>query len=250
MAKYPVGIELYSIRDLYAQDLMKALETVKAMGCDYVEFFGGFQYSTNSINEGLAKTGMSCVGWHTPVDMLTDDKIDETIAFNQALGNPYIVIPALPGDMTGSVENWKKTAQLFNQIAAKLRTQGMYLGYHNHTEEFVPLEDGTVPWDILFSTVADDVIMQVDTGNVLCSGHAEPSEIVRRYPGRSTIIHMKPYSLSDGYDVVIGKDDVNWPEVVKACEEAGGTKYFTLEYENQNVDEIAQCTQALIAMLQ
>jgi hypothetical protein len=39
----------------------------------------------------------------------------------------------------------------------------MLVGYHNHSAEFKEME-GEKPWDIFFSRVSKDVVMQFDVG--------------------------------------------------------------------------------------
>ena len=119
---------------------------------------------------------LKVVGTHTGLNTLLGDSLAETVAFNQVLGNPYLIVPGLGGEYTNSAAAWKKTAGIFNEIAEKISAQGMFTGYHNHTGEFKPI-DGEIPWDVFGSNTRDDVVLQIDTGHVLRAGSDNVSYI-------------------------------------------------------------------------
>ncbi|GIX07034.1 MAG: hypothetical protein KatS3mg115_1437 [Candidatus Poribacteria bacterium] len=101
--------------------------------------------------------------------MVQDDRLEETVRFNETLGNRNIIIPGLPEEMRNSKEAWKRTAEFFNDRAERLARYGMRIGYHNHAVEFQPI-DGEIPWDIFFGNTREEVIMQLDTGNARHGG--------------------------------------------------------------------------------
>ena len=67
-------------------------------------------------------------------------------------------MPSLPKERTQSRQAWSETADLFNELADKVKPHGMRVGYHNHTIEFKPL-DGELPWDTFFGHTKKEVIM-------------------------------------------------------------------------------------------
>jgi len=56
-------------------------------------------------------------------------------------------------------------------------------------------------------------------------------EWLKKYPGRSTFVHVKAFSSKDP-KAVVGADDVYWPDVLKACVEIGKTEWLIVEHEN------------------
>ena len=248
--KQRFGLELYSVRGELACDLSGTLSAVKSMGYEAVEFAGPYVHTAEVVAAALKKSGLVCCGWHTPYDYLRDDKIEDTIAYNKAVGNRYVIVPGIGGEETASPAAWRRTAARFNVIAKKLAEQGMVTGYHNHDSEFRPL-DGEIPFDIFFDNTDESVVMQLDNGNAL-SGGADVCEFIRKYPGRAKTVHLKPYSRRDGFNTMIGQDDIPWTEFMGLCASVGGTEWYIVEYESEALytplDGVKRCIGALSAM--
>jgi sugar phosphate isomerase/epimerase len=204
----------------------------------------------------LKKTGLVCCGWHTPFHMVQDDALAATIELNKAVGNRYVIIPGLPGDLVQTIADWGKMADFFNRLAERLAAHGMMTGYHNHHTEFAAKE-GTTPWDAFFSKTRMGVVMQMDVGNALRGG-ADVMGVLKRYPGRCQTIHLKPYSPKAGkgnpdagFKPLIGEDGIPWQDLFTFCETKGGTYWYIIEYESDAfppLDAVERCLKAVKAM--
>jgi sugar phosphate isomerase/epimerase len=237
MSRIPLALQLYSVRHELAKDVRGTLKAVADMGYEGVEFAGPPEHSANELRVLLDEFGLACCGWHTPFDLVQEDKLQETIAFNKTLGNRFIIIPGIPEHLRRSRADWLKLASFFNGLAEELADHDMATGYHNHYVEFQPL-DGEWPWDTLFGNTRKEVIMQLDMGNAVRGG-ADLIPILKRYPGRAVTVHLKSYSKTAGktdprlgYRPLIGEDDIPWDEVFQACETIGGTEWYIVEYES------------------
>ena len=246
MAALPMGLQLYSIREECARDLPGSLKAVRKMGYDGVEFAGYYGYSATDLRRMLDDNGLKCCGTHTGFTSLLDDELPRTIEYNQTLGNPYLIVPALPEKYRDSNAAWIKVAQQFNQIAERLAPLDMYTGYHNHFVEFKPIAGdatgGGVPFDLFFANTSPRVIMQVDLGNAMVGG-GDPLACLRRYPGRALTVHLKEYSAADP-KALIGDGEVDWPEVFRLCETSGNTRWYIVEYESDAyppLESVARC---------
>ena len=230
MAKF--GVQIYSIRDIYAKNAAEAFKLIKDSGYDAVDMFGGIQVSAGELKKMLDDNGLECCGWHMGIDNAdTAAKLEEFAAYNKTIGNKYLIVPGLPGEYMQDKDTWKKAADKLNEIAAQLKPHGMYTGMHSHAQEFAKL-DGTddYPWDIIAKNTCENVVLQLDMGNTLHAG-VDPVASLKKYKGRYQTIHMKPYSKAKGFGAKIGEDDIDWAEAVKYCKEHGGTEYFIVEYE-------------------
>jgi sugar phosphate isomerase/epimerase len=256
MARVPIGLELYSVRHELADDVRGTLEAVAEMGYEGVEFAGPPQHEAEELRALLDEFGLACCGWHTPFDMVQDERLDETIAFNQTLGNRYVIVPGVPESLRSSRQDWLKLAAFFNDLADRLAPHDMLTGYHNHHVEFTPM-DGELPWDTLFGNTGEGVVMQLDLGNAIFGG-ADVVSLLERYPGRAVTVHLKPYSKEagkedprKGFRPIIGEDDVPWEEVFRLCETTGGTEWYIVEYESDAfppLEAVDRCLQGLKAM--
>jgi len=237
MARIPIALELFSVRQLLAKDALGTLKAVAEMGYEGVEFAGPPQHAGDELRDMLQQVGLVCCGWHTPYNLVQEDALAATIKLNKTIGNKYIIVPGIPQALRETRADWLKMAAIFNKLAAKLAEHDMFIGYHNHNVEFRPL-DGECPWDTFFGNTNAEVIMQLDMGNAL-SGDADVMAVLRNYPGRSQTVHLKPYTKSAassdnphaGFDPLIGDDDVPWQEVFEFCETQGNTKWYIVEYE-------------------
>jgi sugar phosphate isomerase/epimerase len=226
------------------------------MGYVGVEFAGPPKHSAEVLRDLLKQTKLVCCGWHTPFNLIQDDKIDETIAFNKTIGNRFIIIPGIPAELRKTRADWLKLAEFFNRLAAKLAPHGMLTGYHNHNIEFTPL-DGEQPWDTFFKNTRKEVVMQLDTGNAIY-GNGDVVAILKRYPGRATTVHLKPYSKKAakddarlGFRPLFGDDDTPWDQVFRLCETSGGTEWYIVEYESDAyppLEAVKRCLDKLKAM--
>jgi sugar phosphate isomerase/epimerase len=154
----------------------------------------------------------------------------------------------LPESYRDSRDAWRRTAEVFNEIAAKLKPEGMFTGYHNHHIEFTPM-DGELPWDTFFGNTVPEVVMQIDLGNALHGG-GDPVAILKRYPGRARTVHLKAYAATND-KALIGEDDVDWAEVFRVCEVDPVTEWYIVEQESypySPLESVDRCLQALKAM--
>ena len=256
MARVPIALELYSVRNELAEDLRGTLKAVAEMGYEGVEFAGAPKHTAEEIKPLLDEFGLTCCGWHTPFALVQDDTLAETIALNKGIGNRFVIVPGLPGECTGSKENWLKTAEFFNSLANKLAAENMLTGYHNHHTEFAEI-DGEQPWDTFFGNTKQGVVMQLDLGNAL-SGGGDCVAILEKYPGRATTVHLKPYTVELGKDdrragfrPIIGEDDIPWEKVFELCETTRGTEWYIVEYESDAyppLEAVERCLKKLKEM--
>jgi sugar phosphate isomerase/epimerase len=248
MANLPIGLQLYSVREDCARDLPGVLKAVAKMGYAGVEFAGYHGYGAQDLRRMLDDAGLVCCGTHASLDSLLGDALPATIAFNQALGNPYLVVPGLAEKYRDSAAAWRETAALFDRLAGQVAPHGMRVGYHNHFHEFQPM-DGQLPFDIFFGGTRADVIMQVDNGNAMHGG-GDPIAALRRYPGRAITVHLKEYA--SGYDkALIGEGDVDWKTTFELCETIGGTQWYIVEQESHAyppMECVERCLRNLRAM--
>jgi len=256
MARIPIALELFSVRNQLAEDLTGTLKAVADMGYEGVEFAGPPKHTGEELREALDAAGIVCCGWHTPLSLMQDDTLQTTIELNKTIGNKDLIIPSLPQAKRESKQAWLETATFFNELAGKLAQHQMRTGYHNHHVEFTPM-DGEIPWDTFFGNTDKDVIMQLDTGNAI-SGGGDCVAILERYPGRAQTVHLKPFKKpaegedrKAGFRTMIGEDDTDWTKIFELCESTGDTEWYIVEYESDlypPLEAVDRCLKALKAM--
>ena len=238
--KIPIGLQLYSLREQCASDLPGMLRLVSRVGYKGVEFAGYHGRTAAELRAMLQDNGLVACGTHTPYESVLGERLGQTIQFNQTIGNKFLIVPSMSAR---SKEQWLARAKLFNQLAAKLKAQEMWIGYHAHANDF-KMFDGQTGWDLFFGNTNPEVIMQLDTGNC-CEGGADPIAVLQKYPGRARSIHVKAFGA--GPDAVIGEDKIDWPRLFAFCESQGGTQWYVLEHESSR-DPIRAVTRSFEAL--
>src|SRR5207244_7924613 len=138
--KIPFGLQLYSVRNECAKDLDGTVAEVAKMGYKAVEFAGYYGRDAKGLRKLLDDLGLKCCGTHIGLDTLLGDNLPKTVEFNHTLGNPFLIVPSLPGQYTKNRQSWQEAADLFGELADKVKPHGMRVGYHNHNIEFKPLD--------------------------------------------------------------------------------------------------------------
>jgi sugar phosphate isomerase/epimerase len=139
-----------------------------------------------------------------------------------------------------------------NEVAEKLESEGMQLGFHNHTIEFQEI-DGTLPWNLMCDNTRKEIVMQLDVGNAMMGGLSvdEIMDLISSYPNRSTTVHLKEYSSKNEY-AVIGEGEMRWKEFFSLCKSVGGTKWYIVEQEKHAVsslDSVRKCKEYINSIL-
>jgi sugar phosphate isomerase/epimerase len=204
----PIGLQLYSVRDLLPKDYEGTLRQLGAMGYREVEAAGFFGHTPSQVRQAMDHVGLSCVSAHYPLKDLLP-KLEETIQFGKDLGLKYIVCSAPwlkdpsrvkdPGSRAArdamTLDDWRWNAEQFNRIGERVNAAGLRFAYHNHTAEFRS-ENGVVFYDeLLRTTDADKVTMEMDCGWVVVADK-KPVDYLTRYPTRFSMLHTKDFKTS------------------------------------------------------
>jgi sugar phosphate isomerase/epimerase len=196
MSKFPVAIQLYSVRDFMEKDVEATIKKVAEIGYDGVEFAGTFGYSAADLKAICEKYGVTPISAHVPIKELEND-LENTVAYYKELGCEYIAIPWIGEEYRNSEEALANTYKTVEKIGAYATESGMTLLYHNHDFEFKKVGDDYI-LDLLYSNVpATKLKTQLDTCWVKVGGE-NPAEYVRKYSGRAPVVHLKDFAGQKG----------------------------------------------------
>ena len=246
----PVALQLYSVRAECRKDFDSALARVAQMGVAGIEFAGYYQYEgrARELKRKLDDLGLKAAGTHIGTSLIRGDALARTIDFHQAVGCMFLIVP---GDSAFTdPEKSRELADVFNRAAEVLKPLGMACGYHNHMNEFRKEGEKTY-WELFAERTSRDVILQQDCGWTAAAG-LDPVDFIRKYPGRSRTVHLKPTVVGDdpGKKAILGQDSVDWPAVIEACASVGGTEWLVLEQEQYPDGRTpVECTELSLAGL-
>jgi sugar phosphate isomerase/epimerase len=240
----PIGLQLYSVRNLLPKNFEGTLQQLAAAGYKEVEAAGYFDKTAADFGNALNKAGLKCVSTHHQLTQLKT-QFDQLIEYGQALGLEYIICswagvhrdPTRKGEL--NLDDWRYVADQFNAIGEKVKAAGMTFGYHNHVVEF-GTENGTVFFDeLLKRTDPKLVVFEMDCGWVVGGGH-NPVEYLSKFPERFPLLHVKDMVKEpDGKlrNVVMGKGFVDYKPIFRA---ATGLKHYFIEQEEFEGDPMME----------
>jgi sugar phosphate isomerase/epimerase len=240
----PVGLQLYSVRNLLPKDFQGTLNQLGAAGYKEVEAAGYFDKTAADFGNALQKAGLKCISTHHALTQLKA-QFNQLIEYGQALGLEYIICswagvhrdPSRTGEL--NLDDWRYVADQFNAIGAKVKAAGMTFGYHNHTVEFGK-ENGIVFFDELLKRTDPNLVhFEMDCGWVVAGGH-NPVEYLSKFPERFPLLHVKDLvKLPDGKwrNVVMGKGSIDYKPIFKA---ATGLKHYFIEQEEFEGDPMTE----------
>src|SRR5579863_8253458 len=134
----PLGLQLYSVRDVLPKDYQGTLRQLATLGYREVEAAGFFNHSASEVKQAMAQAGLTCVSAHYPLKDLLP-KVDEVVQYGKDLGLKYIVCAApmlkdasrvkgagfLAAGEAMTLDDWRWNADQFNHIGERVHAAGM-----------------------------------------------------------------------------------------------------------------------------
>jgi sugar phosphate isomerase/epimerase len=243
---FGVGLQLYTVRDAMAADVLGTLKKLSDMGYKNLElanyadgkFYG---YAAKEFRKIVNDLGMDIISSHTQVEAagITMDNAQKMADDHAELGVKYCVQPWV-NEVDRNLESYKKMVADWNEVGRIMKGVGIQFGYHNHNFEFLNT-DGIVPYyDIFMKEMdADLITMELDLFWANKAGQ-DPIEMFKKYPGRFQLLHLKDMHTKQDpfYDVM--KDDVCSVgagvidfKAILAEKATAGTKFTFVEDDNQ-----------------
>ncbi len=239
-----VGIQTYTLRDIFEQDPMTTLKMIKTIGYDYVELNGrNFeQVPAPKLKDMLDEVGLSSPASHISLDMIKGD-MSELMQTAKVLGVEYLTIPWISDDIR-SFEDWKSHARLMDSAGQKLRDNGFKLAYHNHQFEFIDLGGGTTAMDILLNdTAKENLAFQLDIFWAYLA-KIDITALFQQHSGRFKLCHIKDmtkdrdmYQTANNLEITqnimvdVGEGVIPF-ESYFALNDISGMEYFVVEHDN------------------
>jgi sugar phosphate isomerase/epimerase len=253
----PLGLQLYSVRNLLPKDYEGTLKQLGAIGYREVEAAGFFDHSVAQVKQAMQQAGLSCVSSHYPMSKLLP-QLDSLIEFNRDVGVKWLVCAApmpknasdfKPGDPRGSreamtLDDWRWCADQFNQMGERIGKAGLRFAYHNHVTEFRSF-DGTIVYDeVLKLTDPAKVSFELDCGWCVIAGK-NPADYLSRYPTRFAMLHVKDFKLTGPVNpsapppsTELGHGTIDYHPIFKAAKKCPLEHAF-IEQEEFDMDPMA-----------
>jgi sugar phosphate isomerase/epimerase len=227
-----IGIILGFMREAMQADPVGLLEMIAATGYQQVEYQGYFGLEPTVFRAHLRRLGLTAVAGGATMRQLREELprvIDESLAD----GKEFVICywPWLDGGERLTLRDVHQAAERFNEVGAACRQAGLRFAFHNHDQEFFPIE-GRIPYD-LFLTETDPtlVAMQIDLYWIQ-KGGGDVLDYFARHPGRFPICHVKDMdrSAERGFEIP-GQGVIDFARIFAQAPQAG-LEYFIVEQDN------------------
>lgn len=239
-----VGIQLFSVPKALEADFPGTLKMLADMGYKEIEFYGPYTFSTQSAKDHwnavtpslgfsgsgffghtakevksiLDRDGLTAPSMHTDLDTL-QNAMGPLAEAAHDLGSTYVVLPAIPLEKRKTLDDYRKMADVFNNIGEKAKQAGVRFAYHNHGYGWKPV-NGQVPIKLVLDNTDPSLVWLEMDLYWTTAGGADPVELLNHYRTRYRLLHIKDMSKKVRFSGD-GGDPQQWIELFPYMTSAG-----------------------------
>ncbi|MBT8230965.1 MAG: sugar phosphate isomerase/epimerase [Bacteroidia bacterium] len=237
------GIQLWSVRDLMADDPATTLKVISDIGYTDVECAGYYEgriYDLPKKEFGslLNDLGLTMRSSHVGTGFGEPDRKGtmtngwESFCEDiKSLGGQSVVCGYFQEEERKSLDDYKRHAELFNKCGEKAKEYDLQFAHHNHDFEFFPI-DGKVPYDVLLEETDPGYVKFEMDHYWVRKADANPFEYFDKYPGRFPFWHVKDMDdTEERFFTEVGSGIIDWVQIFQKADQSG-LKYFYVEQDD------------------
>jgi len=220
-----VGLQLYTVRDIFEKDPVGTLEKVARIGYREVEFGGGGYDGMDAamLRKTLDRLGLKAPSVHIGYDALLQN-FDKSLNMAKTLGADTVVLPYMAQEHR-TEQAWQAALPNFNRFAADFKKAGLGFAYHNHDFEFTTKPGGTSLYE-RFLKETDPALVKIEL-DLYWAAHAGESlaPLIDRLSGRIYAYHVKDMR-ADGSMAAVGAGTIDFAALFKLKGSAGARHFY------------------------
>lgn len=238
-----VGLQLYSLRNQFEEDVPGTLQMIHDWGITKIEGGGTYDLPMKAYEALLKKNNLEMVSVGASFEDLENDP-QKVIVNAKSFGAKYVMCAWVPhDDSIWDLQETKRATSVFNKAGKLLKENGLTLAYHPHGYEFRPYKDGT-----LFDYMAQNATNFTFELDVFWAQHggADPLALMKKYPDKFSLMHLKDMKKgvkgnNTGHEdvetnVVLGTGQIDIAGTVAEAQKLG-IEYMFIEDESSRVVE-------------
>ena len=221
------GLQLYTIRgELSSDEAARAMKRVKELGYSYVQVAGSLA-AIERTGLMAREIGLEVIGSVGFIEYILAD-FDEAVRVHKAIGARDVGVSA---DFRSASEVREYILKA-NALADRLGEVGLSLSYHNHAKEFIRMENGRIPYDMLIEGICSPNAYFMPDTYWIQHGGADVRYYIEALKGRIRILHLKDAKMTfDGLTFAeIGRGNIRFESVIESAR-ASGVEYFVVEQD-------------------
>jgi sugar phosphate isomerase/epimerase len=238
-----LAVQLYTLRDRFAEDVEGTLAALAEAGARDVELAGLYGLDAARMRAALDAAGLVASSAHVPLERF-ELELETVLEEAAALGTGTLVVPSVPAP--GSAAEADELVARIAAAGTAVNAAGLAFAYHNHDFEFTPLDGGDDLWTRL---VAAGLDLEPDVGWLRVAGR-DPVTVLGELAGRCPLVHAKDVRRTpDGVweDVVAGEGELDWPAIAAAAAAAGAQR-LVVELDNPSADPVDDVARSLTTL--
>jgi len=245
--RLPIGSQVWPLRSML-KDFPAFTQMIASIGVTRLELCSptGYGAAFSSLANGkevrsiLADHGLKSESSHFTMGELRHSP-EKSIEWAKEIGITQMITASLGEGNGGShptLDQVKKAAEEYNQIAAVAAKAGMQQGLHNEGFE-LSMVDGQRTYDLLFGLLDPKLVKFQFQMSTITAGLVA-AEYFLRYPGRFYSMHLQDVDMHrEGRpQVALGQGSIDWVKTFTAAKAGGVKNYFveqTWELTQQSV---------------
>lgn len=217
MTSSKLSVQLYTVRELLAEDLPGTIQRVADIGFTQVEPYAFVSFG-EALGAALKSSGLTAPTTH---QSFVGGNQDEVFAAARAIGIDTVIDPHIADERWLTADSVRSVADDLNAAAQVARGYGITVGYHNHWMELEGEVDGTTPLELLAANLDDDVVLELDTYWASVAG-VDPVALLGRLGERVVALHIKdgPATMEPLDQVALGQGSIPIRSIVEAAPNA------------------------------
>jgi sugar phosphate isomerase/epimerase len=232
MKRIPVGLQLYTLRELCAKDFLGILEKVAKIGYEGVELAGMYSLTPKEVRATLEDLDLRLAGNHMPGER----DLDKLVSVNKELRCDAVWGPCMPeGKLPTDEAGCRAMVEYSNSVGSHLKKNGMQLYFHNHSKEFDKIGGRYIMDWLLEDTDPGNVAAEID---VMWAEHADvdAAAYIAKFPGQVPLTHIKDMDEKHEFTEV-GRGIIDFDPIFEACEKVG-TEWYIVEQDTCKGDPL------------
>jgi sugar phosphate isomerase/epimerase len=222
-----IGLQLYTIRDIFSKDPVGTLVQVAKTGYREVEFGGGGYDGMDHamLRRTMDKLGLTSPSVHIGYDALLQ-RFDQSVTMAKTLGATTVVLPYMTDEHRNEA-GWTAALPNFNRFATDLKKAGLGFAYHNHDFEFTTKPGGVSLYDRLLKETDPTLVkLELDLYWALHAGE-NLATLIERLSQRIYAYHVKDMR-PDRSMTAVGQGTIDFAALFK-LKGSAGVRHFYVE---------------------
>ena len=257
VSEYKLGYQLFSIRDQMKDNPIATLKVLKDAGYEDFEIYG--YNATEDLIYGFTPIKFKSILDHLQLSVTSGhygfseflykpnsellNFVDKCISAAQKLNSKYITWPWLYPEQR-NLKSFRILVKKLNLIGKHItENSNLSFAYHNHGFEFES-HNGINGYSLILNETDPDLVkLQMDMYWVFHSSNYTPKELVRLYPGRFTMWHIKDMDKTTRDYTELGNGSINYIDALPDPKESGLDYFYIEQGGNFSIDSTTSARQ-------